>query len=240
MASVNTALYSPFNDDQEGFIDVDVDSEHNENGIAVVVEGASPDEPLPPKSTQQLLEPEEDGQFEMSPLMLSDDIADNDEDSNINTSAASDSQHVSESAAAPKPHMRSRRKAESGTITDYGDDDDDANVTNQSIQRSCLRKKRSWGGNGATTGPLVDEGMQRMDVLDYSTTNNNESNVSGGASAAIGCGRVRRFCRDSSQHYLVRTTVSVMNLLSRILLWGSFVAMVVGVVWYSRELKMNG
>ncbi|KAL7540580.1 hypothetical protein ACHAXR_010221 [Thalassiosira sp. AJA248-18] len=31
-----------------------------------------------------------------------------------------------------------------------------------------------------------------------------------------------------------------MNFLSRILLWGSFVAMIVGVVWYSRELKING
>lgn len=31
-----------------------------------------------------------------------------------------------------------------------------------------------------------------------------------------------------------------MNLLARILLWSSFLAMVVAVVWYSRELKKNG
>lgn len=38
----------------------------------------------------------------------------------------------------------------------------------------------------------------------------------------------------------VRSTLSVMNFLARILFWSSVVAMVAAVVWYSYELKNNG
>ena len=38
----------------------------------------------------------------------------------------------------------------------------------------------------------------------------------------------------------VRSTLSVMNFMARLLFWGSVVAMVAAVVWYSYELKNNG
>ncbi|KAL3803051.1 hypothetical protein ACHAW5_006875 [Stephanodiscus triporus] len=39
----------------------------------------------------------------------------------------------------------------------------------------------------------------------------------GGSAAALGCGKIRRFCLDSSRQVL-RTTVSVMNFVARVLL----------------------
>jgi len=146
-------------------------------------------------------------------------------------------------ARPPASHiMRSRRTKSSGGS---GTDDDDlnsnvndnsaanghSNSTTNRFRQACLRRKPS---REVTIDPQ------------YLALENNTSDVEGGDSIlggsgpAMGCGKIRRCFRVSSQHYLVRTTVSVMNLLARILLWGSFLAMVVGVVWYSRELKMNG
>lgn len=138
--------------------------------------------------------------------------------------------------------MRSRRTKSSGGL---GTDDDDLNSkvndnsaanghsisTTSRFRQACLRRKPS---REVTIDP-------QYLALDNNTSDvEGGDSVSGGPGAAMGCGKIRRCFRDSSQHYLVRTTVSVMNLLARILLWGSFLAMVVGVVWYSRELKMNG
>lgn len=117
-----------------------------------------------------------------------------------------------------QPFMRSRKKPGIGSQTAEHEE-----VMDDYTKRSCLRK--NFCGQKNNYNPIETDDQQ---------------NVSGGPAAAMGCGRIRRFCHATSQHYLVRTTVSVMNLLARILLWTSFLAMVVAVVWYSRELKMKG
>lgn len=156
----------------------------------------------------------DENQFEMKPLLLSED--------EVKTESISPLATAQEETIPVKPLMRSRKKPGSGSIntTEYEDELFDDTYG----KRSCLRKN--------FCGPKEDN---------YNPVDTDETpNVSGGPAAAMGCGRIRRFCHATSQHYLVRTTVSVMNLLARILLWTSFLAMVVAVVWYSRELKMNG
>jgi hypothetical protein len=123
-----------------------------------------------------------------------------------------------ETSSIPKPHIRSRKKNGSGSIPEYEEDED-------YTSKSCLRKK------------LVGDTQNKPD--EYS--DNESPPVSGGPGAAIhnamGCGRIKRFC---NSHHLIRTTRTVISFTSRLLLWTSILAMVVGVVWYSRELKMNG
>ena len=153
---------------------------------------------------------EHENQFEMRPLLLSED------EQNKLFPPAPDMQ---EEDITVKQHIRSRKKPDSSSIsrTEYEDETDDMYA-----KRSCLRKNLC-GENNVIYHPVETSNQPK-----------------GGPAAAMGCGRIRRFCHATSQHYLVRTTVSVMNLLARILLWTSFLAMVVAVVWYSRELKMNG
>ncbi|KAL3758418.1 hypothetical protein ACHAWU_006078 [Discostella pseudostelligera] len=127
--------------------------------------------------------------------------------------------------------MRSRH-SKSGTIGDDSDDGNDDGVRDNyksPTPRTCLRRKNSRNGN-----------YQRIGGDDYPVTPNSDmSHVSGRPATGMKCSRIRRICRESTTHVL-RTTVSVMNFLARVLLWGSFLAMIVGVVWYSRELKING
>eukprot|EP00536_Pseudo-nitzschia_multiseries_P007443 jgi/Psemu1/17979/gm1.17979_g len=51
------------------------------------------------------------------------------------------------------------------------------------------------------------------------------------------CGGMCRCCRDRK---IVRSTLSCMNVVARILSWCTVVASVAGVVWYSYELKKTG
>lgn len=234
-------------DDQDGFIDVNVNGDENPGDDAVDLLHLPQEELQPPNqnpieqsgdlesSDQQLIgeallveqqqndtipEPtaqqhdayeEDENQFEMKPLLLPEEKDDPD---NLSTPLTTTHEEI-----PVQPHIRSRKKPGSGSLNtaEYEDDLDDTYT-----RRSCLRKNIPTNKEEA-----------------YPETND-ESSVSAGPAAAMGCGRIRRFCHATSQHYLVRTTVSVMNLLARILLWSSFLAMVVAVVWYSRELKMNG
>lgn len=162
------------------------------------------------------VEGEDEDSTEMKPLILPYEEVAVDDAINLSQTAASQEETV-----PVKSLMRSRKKPGSGSIktTEYEDD-----IEDNTFKRSCLRRNVC----------VVKEEYHPLQ------TNEESSSSSGGAAAAMGCGRVRRFCNKTSQHYLVRTTVSVMNLLARILLWASFLSMVVAVVWYSRELKMNG
>ena len=161
------------------------------------------------------VEDEDEDSAEMKPLILQYEETTADDAINLPPKAVPSQ----EETVPVKSLMRSRKKpgSESTNPTEYEDDIDD-----NAFRRSCLRKN------------VANEEYHPLQ------TNEEPSSSSGGASAAMGCGRIRRFCHKTSQHYLVRTTVSVMNLLARILLWASFLFMVVAVVWYSRELKMNG
>jgi hypothetical protein len=160
--------------------------------------------------------------------------------------------------------MRSRLRNKSGGESSVGGFSDDSGGSGggggggggggSRSSRLCLKRKKSNVG-GVTGG--VYERIEDTDhhhrrrynpSADDDDTDDDgppsshptvSSPLGGGSVAAMGCSKIRRFCIDSSRHAL-RTTVSVMNFVARMLLWGSFVAMIVGVVWYSRELKMNG
>lgn len=126
----------------------------------------------------------------------------------------------------------------SGPVYKNAEDHYDDNTTNDTnisnigaTKRTCLRRKASKDNN------TVYNEVPTSD--DSSSSSGNSERVSGGPAAAMGCGKMKRLCRESSSH-LLRTTVSVMNFFARILLYGSVVSMIIGVVWYSRELKLNG
>ena len=82
--------------------------------------------------------------------------------------------------------------------------------------RLCLKRKNSHDG-------LVGE-YERIDSHRYIPAVSVEDAPSthpvafpGGSAAALGCGKIRRFCLDSLRQVL-RTTVSVMNFVARVLL----------------------
>eukprot|EP00986_Skeletonema_menzelii_P011127 scaffold5654_cov141-Skeletonema_menzelii.AAC.2 len=136
---------------------------------------------------------------------------------------------------------RTTSHSSSGPVYNNADDHYDDSTTNDNIssigatKRTCLRRKASKEG-GRNNNTVYNE-VPTSD--DSSASSGNSERVSGGPAAAMGCGKMRRLCRDSSSH-LLRTTVSVMNFFARALLYGSVVSMIIGVVWYSRELKLNG
>ena len=153
-------------------------------------------------------------------------------------------------AAAARLIRRTTSNSTSGPAVYYNnnaDDDDhyDKNNNATTSKRTCLRRKVSTNGGANTTAynavSLSDAASASVSSSSTAggNNNNNSERVSGGPAAAMGCGKMRRVCRESSTH-LLRTTVSVMNFFARILLYGSVVSMIIGVVWYSRELKLNG
>lgn len=207
-----------FNDDEEGFIDVNVSNgdDYDEHSSSKLQENSNTDE----SSLQQP---------EMSPLMIAE--ADDSTALHDNINLSSSSPLPGKSPLRIITQMRSRH-SKSGTIGDDSDDGNDDGVRDNyksPTPRTCLRRKNSRNGN-----------YQRIGGDDYPATPNSDmSQVSGRPATGMKCSRIRRICRESTTHVL-RTTVSVMNFLARVLLWGSFLAMIVGVVWYSRELKING
>ena len=139
----------------------------------------------------------------------------------------------------------SRRTASHGSSGPvYNDDHYDDNTTNDinnigATKRTCLRRKASKEGGRNNAGSTAAYNEVPTSDTSVSSSSSHGSRVSGGPAAAMGCGKMRRLCRESSTH-LLRKTVSVMNFFARALLYGSVVAMIIGVVWYSRELKLNG
>ena len=132
--------------------------------------------------------------------------------------------------------VRSRRNKPGGSGGYSDDSGASGGGSTTTSSRLCLKRKKSRNGPGGDYERIDDRHAAEDALSPHSVA----SSSSGGRSAAaMGCGNIRRFCLDSSRQVL-RTTVSVMNFVARILLWGSFIAMIVGVVWYSRELKMNG
>ena len=228
-------------DDQEDFVDVHMTAD--EEGLGNDINPLDDFSHVPQQQLEQTLledeqkqitncheavENDDDNEFEMKPLLLHDNDADTNHVMNGGTASSSreaNSIHI-------KPHIRSRKRMGSGSTNTNEDDIDDAYNT----KRSCSRSDNNHTINEENRP--CDRNTNKND--DEHEGESPPNSVSGGPAAAMGCGRIRRFCRDSSQHYLVRTTVSVMSFMARVLLWGSFLAMVVGVVWYSRELKMNG
>ncbi|KAL7554588.1 hypothetical protein ACHAWF_018071 [Thalassiosira exigua] len=205
-----------FDEDEEGFIDV---------GIASDGSDSSP--------VNHPVAHDEDGDdsrvdVEMAPLMLPEthvDVRDND-------ASAQPHHHPGAKPAQKATHIRSRRAKSGGGDSDSNED---RSGRDSARRMSCLKKKRSR----ERLNVMIDgSDPANLDASGHSGASE-ASQLSGGSAAAMGCGRMRRFCAESSTRVL-RTTVSVMNFLARVLLWGSFVAMVLGVVWYSRELKMNG
>ena len=139
---------------------------------------------------------------------------------------------------SPPAVGRLTRRGNSSNVGGAGFNDTAANQINTmgatNNKRTCLRRKTS-----KEIGRSNTESNAAYSSLPTSDSPTNNERVSSGPAAAMGCGKMRRLCRESSSH-LLRTTVSVMNFLARVLFYGSVVCMIIGVVWYSRELKLNG
>ena len=243
-----------FDENEEGFIDVDMNDMSNVWSDQMSDDQNSMVEELDIREEDQGGENDEKDlqQLEMSPLLLNkvnDDI--NHEEGNVihsemdePMSSQLEANNINNDLPPPPSSpksilprqamqiMRSRR-VKSGDTSDYDDADNDKHRK----RFSCLKKKRSR--DGGEYERIDNTQYTGLDASTNSRTESETSTVSGGAAAAMGCGKMRRFCQESSKQVL-RTTVSVMNFLAKVLLWGSFVAMIIGVVWYSRELKNRG
>jgi len=204
-----------FDDDEEGFVDVEVDGVKKNDGP--VLEDPADDH-------------EDDGEeshLEMAPLLETNDSRGNNPHNDMVTAGMAP---PSQPAIKPMPlttPLRSRHNKSGGA----GGDDHDVRDKHKSPRRSCLKRKKSREGSYER---IDGQYSSTSDASGHSAAASESSQVSGGAAAAMG-----RFCRESSTHFL-RTTVTLMNFLARVLVWGSFIAMIVGVVWYSRELSING
>lgn len=162
--------------------------------------------------------------------------------------------HHHERDTTPSPTItmiRSRRNNNNNSNTG-GESPGYAEDSSPGGNRFCNLKKKRFRDNiggidyePVETGERGGGGVNTDDnivLLSSTTTSTATTTTMGGgrgSAAAIGCGKVRRFCHNTSRQVL-RTTVSIMNFVARILLWGSFIATIVGVVWYSHELKSNG
>ena len=241
----DTIEIDEFDEDEEGFIDVNVNSSSDDaNNNAIDGDDDHVEEQTVPAQhgLEQEEEEEEDdhsGHLETAPLLMDTHINNDEIDILHNSGLTPPSHRGKVFSPMPEPVMKYRGTS-SGDYPDGNYQDERDSPTKQSTRLACLKRSRS---NGERIYEM-DEQQYHHTQLDASSTHSggddNSSQVSGGPrGAAMRCGKMRRFCRDTSTNIL-RTTVSVMNFLARILLWGSFFAMIVGVVWYSRELKMNG
>mmetsp|Transcript_26049 Transcript_26049/g.47219 ORF Transcript_26049/g.47219 Transcript_26049/m.47219 type:complete len:810 (+) Transcript_26049:230-2659(+) len=234
----------PFNsvreldEDEEGddLIDIDVNDDNTAAAAAAAAENDDHNEYYS----------NDDSHLEMTPLLLAET------NDNVRGPSSPPSSSAAATSTTPSRQMRSRRQKPGGG----GSDTDQGVVEDQHKspqQRSCLKRKESRdglnkygmidGGNGGggSGGP-----NQLLDGSGHSTTASETSSQQGGGGGSTSStttttttSAMGKFCRESSTQIL-RTTVTLMNFLSRILLWGSFIATSVGVVWYSRELKING
>jgi hypothetical protein len=225
---------SEFDDDEEGFIDVNITKTNGGDHEDV---GDGGQDILAAGDSADVLEGGDSRRPNAAPL-LPDDAGDDggdDDGDNSATGMEMASHRPAEDPSYPTiTRVRSRRNKSGESSGGYSDDSGGSMATS----RLCLKRKKSQDGLGGE--------YERIDSQRYPPAASFEDALSthpvaspGGSAAAMGCGKIRRFCLDSSRQVL-RTTVSVMNFVARILLWGSFIAMIVGVVWYSRELKMNG
>lgn len=227
--------------DQEGFIESNrAPDDNNENSIdqppdddemdhveLSLLVNDSADHGIPSEALIEALHPEQQ-------LQLQDLNNENNQNNNVTTTLPDNP--FSPPPAVARLSRRTTSQNSSGNTDDHYDDTTTNDVnTIRATKRTCLRRKASKE-SGLTN---VYNELPTSDTV--SSPENNEQRISSGPAAPMGCRctKIRRLCRESSTH-LLRTTVSVMNFFARILLYGSVVAMIIGVVWYSRELKLNG
>ncbi len=99
---------------------------------------------------------------------------------------------------------------------------------------------RSRKGNGKPRNQHTKRRRKRKQQPNGSNSNNNDTNHSGCCPNwcfGRSCGGIFWCCNDRK---IVRSTLSCMNVVARILSWCTVVASVAGVVWYSYELKKTG
>ena len=126
-----------------------------------------------------------------------------------------------------RQHHRSRRRAES--TDSYQDDVADTGHSSISDFFST-----ATGNDKFSTSP-PHSGHARRDSHKGLETFNDETN----STASGGGGGKKTFCY-CCDRTIVRSTLSFMNLLARILVWSSVVALAAAVVWYSLELTKHG
>lgn len=94
-------------------------------------------------------------------------------------------------------------------------------------RRGRRRKRRH------RTGSNLSEKDKEMMALSPTSSANGPS----GPMDALCSMCLKTLCFDRT---MVRNTISCMNVMARVVVWSSVVALVAGVVWYSYELKNNG
>jgi len=224
-------------DDEESFVDVDVKDDENDintsqilgDPSAIAASTATPDD------HEEDHGDDDDEHLEMTPLIIESD-------------ESPPPSPMSRPSAKPTKVITQMRSRFNKSTGGGNESDDERNKKSLSI-KACLKRKKSREDGlhryHEVAGADPSGGQYSSNLLDASghSSAGSEDSSSAGGGGVGGRGPVTsamaRCCRESSTHFL-RTTVSLMNFLARVLLWGSFIAMIIGVVWYSRELKMNG
>ncbi len=135
---------------------------------------------------------------------------------------------------------------------DYGDDDDDDDGgdgdgdNNNNAEKALLAPlmlSSASSGGGADNEIRSRKRTTSDDNDDYDHINSNGNPRRSPKHFYNKRQEKMRECCEKAleiQRNILRNTISFMNFLAKLLFWLSLVAMAVGVIWYSRELAVNG
>jgi len=126
---------------------------------------------------------------------------------------------------------------------DVDDDDDDDDLEAKHLMVPLVSSNMSSNDN--------EFRIRKRNNCDDNTNYNMTSPKGGGGATTTGNGhflqhekreKLKQCCSHAMeiQKNVLRNTITVMNFLARVLFWASVVVMVIGVVWYSKELALHG
>lgn len=147
---------------------------------------------------------------------------------------------VGASGSLPSPHQIQYS-------TDHGDDPPAPIRFGTFINKHILRARHLLKRGSRTKGADGGVGIAGTVKFDPATGSLLPTSGDGGASAMHASdlrrrkSRIRQYCeRTEYGRSILRSTLTVMDFVGRLLLWTSIIAMVVMIIYYSHELKQNG
>jgi len=130
---------------------------------------------------------------------------------------------------------------------DHGDDPSAPIRFGTFINKHILRARRLFKRGSRTKDSDGGGGMASTAKFDPATGSLLPTSTDAGTSAMHASdlrrrkSRIRQYCeRTEYGRSILRSTLTVMHFLGRLLLWTSIIAMVVMIIYYSHELKQNG
>ena len=115
-------------------------------------------------------------------------------------------------------------------------------------ENSCVEDEENMmtplvsNGSGKRSVDPNEIRSRKKSVFEFQRMSDKKPNINSESRADRRKERLKQCCNQVTQvqQNVLRSTLTVMNFLARILFWVSLVAMAVGVVWYSKELAIHG